>query len=353
MHADFPDLLTTDAGEPIKTADEWTRKRVRQLWKHFENCVYGKKPDGGCLNVESQHEFVVDSGTVRIDRLEFRSGVTSLMLVALPDGPGPFPTFIGLNFGGIHTVLDRPEVPLRPGSKVPRGSHSLKWPLDQILADGFGLATACYEDFCPDDPSQADGLHAKGTGAISVWAEALSRMRGVVSLDPRCCPNRMVAIGHSRLGKAALLACARDPNFAACVSIQSGCGGAAPSRTDTGETVADITRVFPHWFVPGFASFAGREADLPIDQHGLLALCAPRPLLLLNAMEDQWANPLGQVAMMELARPVYDLFGASEGLEWDTRPGKHEVLPMDWERAMAFAQYRLEDRPFGAHRSSC
>lgn len=341
MSEGFPQLLVLDDGHPVRTLEDWNKKRAPQLHDHFTNLVFGPKPDLGCLTVETVSEFTVVAGRCRVDRMRFDTEVEGFLLVATPDVPEPVPMFVGLGFDGVHTVLDHHAMPIDPVGTLPKGAHASKWPLTAILEAGFGLAMACYQSFCPDKPEAAGQGLLKRTGALSVWAEVLSRIRQVLSLDPTCCSRGAVAIGHSRLGKAALLACARDPEFAAVVPIQSGCGGAAPSRTAQGETVSDITRVFPHWFVPQFASFAGREADLPIDQHALLALCAPRPILLLNAVEDVWANPDGQVRMLDLAREVYGLHGLPDLLEWGTRPGRHEVLPVDWERAIAFARFRL------------
>ncbi|MCX7798817.1 MAG: hypothetical protein N2109_00560 [Fimbriimonadales bacterium] len=349
----FPDLLTCDDGRPVADPGTWWRSRVPELWGHLERIQYGRRPDFGCLDVIALGVWENPFGFTQVDRLEFRSGVRAYLAVFWPDAEGPFPAFVGLNFKGIHTVWAESNLPVEPPNPAPPGSQAAAWPLELILGSGFALATAWYESFCPDDPSEAERLHAQGTTALSLWAEALTRIRSVVSLNPLCRAEQIVAIGHSRLGKAALLACARDGKFAACVPIQSGTGGAAPSRTSTGETVADITRVFPHWFLPEFAGYAGREDDLPIDQHALIALCAPRPILLLNAEEDAWANPNGQRDMLELAKPVYRLFGAEDTLEWHLRRGKHEVLPDDWERAIAFAKYRLKGRTEARRNMPC
>ncbi len=349
----YPDLLVCDDGTPVRDAETWWRRRVPELWGHFEAIQYGRRPDFGCLDVVPVGVWENPFGFTQVDRLEFRSGPAVHLAVFWPDGEGPFPLFVGLNFRGNHAVCGDPNVPIDPPNPAPRGSQENAWPIELILESGFALATAWYEGFCPDDPGQAGRLHASGTTALSCWAEALTRIRSVLSLNPLCRSEQTIAIGHSRLGKAALLACARDAKFAACVPLQSGCGGAAPSRTSVGETVADITRVFPHWFLPAFSTYAGREGELPIDQHALIALCAPRPMLLLNAEEDTWANPAGQRRMLELAKPVYSLLGSGDVVEWHMRPGKHEVLPCDWERAIAFARFRLKERTAPPRRLPC
>lgn len=166
-------------------------------------------------------------------------------------------------------------------------------------------------------------------------------------------------VGHSRLGKTALVAAAFDDRFAVAYPSQGGAGGPGPSRSKNpkAETVKRITTAFPHWFAPHYARFGDDPSKLPFDQHLLVALCAPRPVLFTNATEDEWANPSGQFDVLKAATPVYKLLGA-EGLAADkypaenrlldsrlgywVRPGKHAMGPDDWKTYLAFADRWLK-----------
>jgi hypothetical protein len=174
--------------------------------------------------------------------------------------------------------------------------------------------------------------------------------------------KRIAVVGHSRLGKAALLAAAFDERIALVIPHQAGCGGTAPSRGKVGESVKQINDHFPHWFNRTFKEFNDQPNRLPFDQHCLVALVAPRPVLFSNAVEDTWANPEGQFQVLQAADPVYRFLGA-DGLEakampkpgklvvtrlgYYIRPGKHSMTKADWMVFLDFADKHLrrENRP--------
>ncbi len=206
------------------------------------------------------------------------------------------------------------------------------------------------------DRLQGDIPAEERWGAIGMWAWGLSQMRraaeGIPGLDAR----RAVVIGHSRLGKAALWAGAQDEAFAMVVSNDSGEGGAALSRRMYGETIARITRSFPHWFCPTLATYADRVPELPVDQHQLLALVAPRVLHVASAVEDRWADPRGEFLATQAADEVWRLLGVrglnasrmpavdqpvGARVRYHVRTGGHDITRYDWAQYLDTARAQL------------
>ena len=169
---------------------------------------------------------------------------------------------------------------------------------------------------------------------MSIWAWALAHAAVWVDARADLDPSRTAVFGHSRRGKAALLSgLVATTELDAVIAHQSGTGGAALNRSTEGETIELINLAFPHWFDDVYPAFANAEAKTPVDQHQLLALWAPRRVVLVDGEEDRWADPDGARGAAEAARPAWQLFGKSgdELLTWQTRPGVHSVEPADWE----------------------
>jgi hypothetical protein len=195
-------------------------------------------------------------------------------------------------------------------------------------------------------------------GAIGAWAWGASRVLDYLLTDPQVDAHRAVILGASRLGKAALWAGAQDERFAAVIPVISGEGGATLSRRDFGETIADSTAAstgYRYWFAPHYADFAADPRTLPLDSHMLLALVAPRPLLLINGSTDTWSDPTGEWQAAQAATAVYRLLGregvpakrpplgqiAGRGLAVITHEGPHGLLPQDIERIADFLDAEL------------
>jgi len=380
----LPEVLKCQDGTVATDAAGWQRHRRPEVLQLFESLMYGKapgRPETVTSTVDSVETALEGTATRKQISLCFEGQGQTLcakLLVYLPAGQqAPVPTFVGLNFIGNHAIHSDPGIelptswmPEAPGS-VPgdhratdatRGRASSRWPVERILQRGYGLATMYCGDFDPDfDDGFQNGVHtlfprddSKGDawGTLGAWAWGLSRAMDYFEQDPDIDQRQILVVGHSRLGKAALWAGATDPRFAVVISNDSGCGGAALSRREFGETVERINRVFPHWFCTAFKSYGHRVAELPFDQHMLLALMAPRPVYVASAQEDLWADPHGEFLAALAANPVYQLYG-SEGLPclkmpevdqpvhgrigYHMRTGKHDITAYDWDQYMNFA----------------
>jgi len=380
----LPDVLAGPDGVPVSSPEAWRKiARPHQL-ELLETCVYGRRLPAVPVSVAGPVEradclLAGDVPAVRIQatlRLgEAADAPTTDVLLYLPKTAGRVPVFLQLNFRGNHAEHPDPDIRLStawmPDDKATaivdphatdasRGTSSQRWPVEAMLVRGFGMATAYCGDVFPDrtDGRPASVLPSLGRpvdgtlppdepGGIATWAWQLSRILDWLITLPEVDPEQVIVVGHSRLGKTALWAGACDERFAMVVSNNSGCGGAALSRRNFGETVGTITSRFPHWFCPAFTTYADRERDLPCDQHTLLAMAAPRPLVVASAVRDRWADPRGEFLSAVAAEPVWKLFGLTglgtteyppldlpvgESITYYVRTGRHDMLAYDWQR---------------------
>ena len=389
-HADLPDPLVMLSGERVASKDQWFQQRRPELKALFQHYMYGFFPPSPDL-VEARvlHEDAAAFGgkaTLREIAISYPPRGTPpiyLLLVVPNRRKGPAPVFVGMNFCGNHALVKDPAVriptawmyPNHPGvqnnraSEAGRGAEMDVWSLEQSIDRGYAVATFYNGDIDPDRTEVREGIqplfekaalvrpgpHAWGT--IAAWAWGISRVVDSFAVRPDIDKNRIAVVGHSRLGKTALLAAAFDDRIALAIPHQAGCGGTAPSRGKVGESVKQINDHFPHWFCGAFKEFNSQPERLPFDQHCLAALVAPRPLLFTNAVEDTWANPEGQFDVLRAADPVYRLVGTG-GLEAKTmpepgklvdsqlgyyiRPGKHSMTREDWQVFLDYA-----DKHFG------
>jgi hypothetical protein len=389
--AALPDPLVSLSGERVKTADEWRARRRAELKELFQHYMYGRLPPAPAK--PSFRETRKDAA--------FLGGKATLKLVTITPGPegtppiellvvvpnerkGPAPVFLAMNFCGNHAIVDDPSVPLPRlwvyascrgvdngrATAAGRGSQAADWAVEQTIARGYALATFYSGDVDPDQADVVDGVHAHllraqsggatpkaaDRGAIAAWAWGFHRGVDYLVTDGDIDSKRIAVVGHSRNGKTALLAGAFDERIALSIPHQAGCGGTAPSRGKVGESVKQINDRFPHWFGAGFKAFNDDPTRLPFDQHCLVALMAPRPVLLSNAVEDTWANPDGQFEVLLAAEPVYKLLGAggcdarqrpelgklvTSRLGYFLRAGKHSMTAEDWKAFLDFADANL------------
>lgn len=388
----LPMLLETETGKRINSPKEWASIRRPQILHHLEQEIYGK-------NEIPLGQFKVQTRLIEFGNSEFgirkqysitfnrrNKELTLNVLVFLPSKvEKPVPVFLGLNFRGNHTVSMDKEIILtqewiRSGNGVKnnratqegRGIASSRWDIKQILSSGYGLITAYYGEIDPDfDDGFKNGIHnllnsnrtqkPSSGGSIDAWAWGLSRLVDFINTEQEFDKNRIIVIGHSRLGKAALWAGAKDQRIALVISNNSGCGGAAISRRRFGETVKRINSSFPHWFSENYKKYNDREEKCIVDQHSLLSLMAPRPLYVASASDDLWADPYGEFLSIKETIKVYQLYGFNFNQDWNKRrkqliepgmsltgkigyhlrEGKHDVTSSDWKKFIQFAEYNL------------
>jgi hypothetical protein len=388
-HAELPDPLVMLDGSRVTTPEQWRRQRRPELQALFQHYMYGYLPaapetyEVDHIRVDS--EFLGGKATMtEFDILFDPPGTTVIrLLLVVPNGRrGLAPVFLALNSCGNYALVDAPTV-FRPSGWLPencpgceenrateagRGRFVSNWAIEKTIDRGYAVATFYNGDVDPDRPDFTDGVHPhyfrKGQtkpgphdwGTIAAWAWGLHRAVDYLYTDDGIDSNRIAVVGHSRRGKTALLAAALDERIDLVIPHQAGCGGTSLSRSQVGESVKQINDRFPHWFNDTFPAFNDRVELLPFDQHSLIALVAPRPVLLTNAVEDTWADPDGQFRALQAAEPVYQLLGAG-GLEADQVPelgrlvdsklgyyireGKHSLTSGDWDVFLNYADKRF------------
>ncbi|MDZ4689096.1 MAG: acetylxylan esterase [Planctomycetaceae bacterium] len=331
----LPDPLKMRDGRPVTTAEQWRTERRPELLQLFQHYMYGvaPKPLGITAKVTKTVDSVFD-GQARLKEIEIRfNGLPDnaprlhLAVFVPKNAKGRLPVFLGINkCGNQETVFDEAVTPTTSwqhancGKAPPRGGDADFWCAPYILSRGYAFATFHESDLDPDQHDWTDGIHPfypdlpaapeSRWGTIAAWAWGFSRCADYLVTDADIDPNRICIIGHSRRGKTALFAAAMDERFALVVPHQSGTGGMALSRDSQQEKVERINRAFPHWFNDKFTEFNDQEDRLPFDQHCLVALIAPRPLLDTEGAQDAWANFPRSLDGLRAADPVYKLLGA-------------------------------------------
>ena len=404
IQKELPDVMKLSNGQKVASARQWSEQRRPELKALFAHYMYGEiPPKPAKMNFDTQvidKKFLGGKATLKNVTISIAgSDIPRFdLLVVTPNSATPAPVFLTLNFCGNHAIHADPRIPLsrsflgnsckgctnNHATDAARGAQAADWPLEQIIDRGYALATFANADVDSDRGNVSDGVYAwlakertgsatnsltADRGCIAGWAWGFQRCVDYLVTDSAIDKTRIAALGHSRNGKTALLAAAYDERIALAIPHQAGCGGTAPSRVaekfaapqangrPTAETIAVINKSFPHWFNAEFKKFNATPERLPFDQHCLIALMAPRPVLLSNAEGDQWAYPSGQFDALKAAEPVYRLLNAGgcdakemppldklvdSKLGYYIRPGRHAMLSDDWMVFLSFA-----DKHFG------
>ena len=371
----LPDVLTCADGTSVSSVQTWEEKRRPELLELFSEQMYGNVAQG---EVGISHEIVAENpqaidGLATAQQVMFTfsaQGKTlkALALVYIPNNrKAKAPVFVGYNFQGNHSVTKDDWVLYSPyfennvnqgDPKLDRGAQIGRWPLKTIVGRGYAVVTMCYNDIYPDNANgeknsivpllpQGDAAGSDWS-ALGAWAWGYSRIADWVEAQLWADKEKLSVIGHSRLGKAALWAGAQDERFKVVISNNSGCGGAALSKREFGETISAITESFPHWFCENFTKYSNNEKELPFDQHALLALIAPRHLYVASAEADQWADPKGEFLSAYHATPVYELYGM-KGLPSAEMPGIHKPIMNDVGYHIRSGAHGITDYDWGCY----
>ena len=341
-------------------------------WRdRFANELYGPLPQPP-LSVSTLRQPLLDQGAERLV-IELETSIGKFRTDAclwLPDTQDkPVPLICGLDFAGPIGVLSSDSFPLDPTARAYtrpdlgarggrltdslRGTTSYRWPVDLMHRNGYALLISCYGSWTPDDPHlwNQQGVAAFASpqdfGAISCWAWAISRLIDVANGLPEIDTSRIAAVGHSRLGKAALWASAWDDRIRTVFANNSGCAGAAPHAHPVGETLEQLRDAYPHWLRPDVD-----PSSTTTDQHQLLALTCPRALYIACAEDDIWADPMGTYEALRAASTAWGhdstdwpnveeiwqpgLQTSPPPLGYHIRPGGHDLLPYDWRQFFEF-----------------
>ena len=355
----LPDPLISEDGKPVATPQEWTTVRRPALLQLFRENIYGVRPttkyEVGYKEVGRRENAFGIGATAR----QIRATITARgkphsfdFVIVVPQLENPAPVIVHIN--------NRYLIPL---DKAVDESDPF-WPVEKLVRRGYATAGFHTSDVDPDKRGKyAEGIRAllddtdsdpaTRWRCLSSWAWGASRVLDFAIKQPGIDPKRTAVAGNSRAGKTALWAGVEDERFQITYSNESGCGGAALSRRAFGETVARINRVFPHWFCERFKAYDDRENEIPVDQHQLIALIAPRAVYVASADEDLWADPRGEYASLIAAGPVFDLLDLKHitdpampqlntprhvgSTAYHIRTGVHNLTEQDWGYFLNFA----------------
>lgn len=368
----LPDPLLDIFGNPIERPEQWQQERRPQLMGLFATTIYGRVPQPEqavktTYTVLSTDEDFLEGRCTRKQVLitfeNDRGKVSMHLALFTPNGiVGPVPILLRMGFAaaeGIPVELEN----IQAYGRLKNGT-----PLIDFLEKGFGVACIKGGEIIGDEVQFKGSIHqlfyrgkqsmpqADEWGVLAGISWQASRAVDYLLTEPKVDPKRIALLGFSKLGKCALWAAAQDTRIAMVMSQNSGCAGAALWRRNFGETLSYMFR-FPNWLCGNARKFIGKEADMPIDQHMLLACIAPRPLYVVSGIDDMWADNQGEYLSAYHATPVYELLGLKgqstqerplinqpadkRALAYHVRSGAHGYHQLDWDQYLAFMEFHF------------
>ncbi|WP_229209315.1 dienelactone hydrolase family protein [Dyadobacter sediminis] len=362
----LPDVLKAQSEKVVTNVKDWENIRRPEILTLFEENVYGQMPktfDKYEFKIKNENKHSMN-GKAHLKEVEIavtnhNQTVMIHLVLFVPTGiKKPVPAFLLINNRG------------KNNTSPTRDTLSGFWPAEQVIDAGYAVAAFHVNDAAPDhkDSYQNGVLRlypeqlkaGNGMKAIGAWAWAASRIMDYFENDKDIDASKIVLTGHSRGGKASLWAAAQDSRFAMCVSNCSGNTGAALSHRRFGETIQAINTTFPHWFADNYKKFNDNESALPLDQHMLVSLIAPRPVYVTNASEDLWADPVGTFLSLKEAERVYGLYKLKSALPesipainmpfvkpplaYHIREGVHDMTSYDWAQFIKNADLYFKSR---------
>lgn len=354
-----PEILTSLSGEKITSTKLWEMYRRDEIYMLFENFVYGVAPECpkdmrfSVKMTEREHGVTQKKADIIFSDFHISADIF------IPTGNSKkLPAYLLCMHQFEEECCD-----------IDSGLDFEIVPILDILRRGYAVVTMKTSQICPDvftDELYGDGIFKRiaypkrdnSWSIIAAWAWGLSCVMDYLQTDADIDGSRVAVVGHSRSGKTALWTGASDKRFAMVISNNSGCTGAAMTRGKKGEHVKDINDTF-HWFCENYIKYNDNETFLPVDQHMLLALIAPRPLYVASSSLDEWADPESELRACRLASQIYELYG-SEGLiapesiaeniayhegmiGYHRKTGEHSLTKQDWNRFMDFSDKHLKE----------
>ncbi|MCE6988165.1 alpha/beta fold hydrolase [Dyadobacter sp. CY323] len=356
----LPEVLKTVSGKEVRDRKTWEATRRPEILRLFEDHIYGRMPaafDSISHSITNENRKAMGGNATlkEVAILVYKNSKSvriNLVLFIPNKRKGKSPVFVLINNRG------------QENTDATRQTKSEFWPAEMVIDSGYAIAAFHVSDLAPDKKETymngvlrmyPELLEAdNGMKAIGAWAWGASRVLDYFEKDAQIDAKKVIVVGHSRGGKASLWAAAQDQRFAACVTNCSGNTGAALARRQFGERIARINDTFPHWFNNNYKKFNNNENELPVDQHMLISLIAPRPIYATNASKDLWADPTGTYLAMKHAEKVYALYGKKSKLPatppginqpfpkapmaYHNREGEHNMKVYDWTNFIRFAK---------------